>query len=179
MKITFQKRKFNVKRIWCFSNPFFSDRTRKKKKIKGIVIHNTGNKNDTAIANANYFKNVIQTKKVYAGAHFIIDKQGVIVQCGRLKDNCNSVGGSKYYKTNPKFYNILTNYNTVSIELCDIVDSEPSKKQIESLKAVIHYIQKHCKNATTICRHYDINGKPCPKRYVDNEKWEKFLKKIL
>lgn len=173
--IKWKGKKFSINRLWCYKNPFFGYGTRKLKTVKGIVIHNTGNKNDTAKANANYFLN---NKKRYGGAHIVIDRNGIIYQCARLKDICFSVGGDKYKNTTPKYYNILNNVNTISIELCDIVDKEPSKKQIESTIAVISYIQKHCKNAKTICRHYDINGKPCPIYFIEETRWSKLLKTL-
>jgi 23S rRNA pseudouridine955/2504/2580 synthase len=33
-------------------------------------------------------------------------------------------------------------------------------------------------NAKTIIRHFDVNGKYCPARMVDESKWKKFLKGI-
>ena len=108
----------------------------------------------------------------------MIDRNGIIYQCARLKDICYSVGGESYKDTKPKYYNVLNNSNTISIELCDIVDKYPSLRQIESTIAVINYIQKYCKNAKTICRHYDINYKPCPIYFIDESRWKKFLKTL-
>jgi N-acetylmuramoyl-L-alanine amidase CwlA len=148
-----------------------------------IPIHNTGNEGkDTAKANANYFAT---QKKVFAGAHFIIDLDGIIYQSGRLKDACYSVGGLKWDNCDKtgggKYYRKCTNYNQISIELAGIVDNKPTKKQIAATKAVIEYIQKYCKNAKTIIRHFDVTGKNCPDRYSGKTKqkdWEKFKKKI-
>lgn len=178
MKITYKKNKFKVNRLFCRDNPFFLDypTNRKKSKVKGIVIHNTGNAgDDTAKANANYFKNQHGT---WCGAHFIIDRKGIIYQCARLNEVCCAVGGKKYAGTKPDYYQILTNTNTVSIELCGIVDNEPTLQQLESTRAVIHYIRKYCKNADLLVRHFDVNGKPCPKNYLDSKKWDKFKKSI-
>lgn len=174
-------KKYTINRLWAYNNPLFCDKGKQKKKdVKNIPIHNTGNKGkDTAKANANYFKN---NNKNYAGAHFIIDLNGIIYQCGRLTDACYSVGGAKYSdceKTGGgKYYKKCTNYNQVSIELAGIVDNEPSKEQIAATKAVIEYIRKYCKNAKNIIRHFDVTGKKCPQRFVDDKKWKTFKKKI-
>ncbi len=176
--IKWNGKKFPVYRKWCYKNPFFSDGTRKKSAVKAIIIHNTGNVGDSALGNANYFNGGQANKQTYAGAHIIIDRAGTIFQCGRMKDICHSVGGLKWNNTNPKYYRIINNTNSLSIELCDIVDKEPSSKQLEALRAVIHWVKKSCKNADLIIRHYDVNGKPCPKRYVDEKEWKKLLKKI-
>lgn len=178
------KKKYTINVLLAYNNTFFCAKGKQKRsKVAYILIHNTGNHGkDTAFANANYFNN---NRKVYAGAHFIIDLDGNIYQCGRLKDACYSVGGSKYSNCNAtgggKYYGKCNNYNQVSIELAGIVDYKPTNKQIEATKAVIEYIQKYCKNAKKIIRHFDVTGKNCPQRFAgkDNSKeWESFKKRI-
>ena len=162
---------------------FCAKRKLKRANVRYIPIHNTGNKGrDTAYANANYFYN---NKKVYAGAHFIIDLDGIIYQSGRLSDACYSVGGNKYencYKTGGgTYFGKCNNYNQVSIELAGIVDNKPTAKQIAATRAVIEYIQKYCRKAKTIIRHFDVTGKDCPHRFsgIANAKaWLEFKKKI-
>lgn len=176
-------KKYTIHKLWANNNPYFCDKGKQKKaNVKHIPIHNTGNKGkDTAYANANYFKN---NRGRFAGAQFIIDLDGTIYQCGRLTDACYSVGGSKYSNCSAtgggEYYGKCTNYNQVSIELAGIVDNEPSKKQIAATKAVIEYIQKYCKNAKNIIRHFDVTGKDCPQRFSgkNNKEWDDFKKKI-
>lgn len=147
--------------------------------VKAIVIHYTGNKNDTAVNNAKYFKN---TNTRAAGAHYFVDQKGNIVQSINPVYVAYSVGGSKYSdcaKTGGgKYYKTFTNANTVSIELCDIVDKEPSSKMIKSVSNLIQAIRKTCPNAQTIVRHFDVNGKHCPASMMDNSKWQKFLQSV-
>ena len=176
-------KKYIIHRLWAYNNPYFCDKGKQKKnKVRYIPIHNTGNKGkDTAWANANYFKN---NRTNFAGAQFIIDLDGNIYQCGRLKDACYSVGGSKYANCSTtgggEYYGKCTNCNQVSIELAGIVDNAPTKKQIAATKAVVEYIQKYCKNAKNIIRHFDVTGKDCPQRMSgkDSKEWENFKKKI-
>ena len=173
------KKKYTIHRKWAYNNSVFCDKGAiKKKNVKYIVIHYTGNKGDTAKANANYFKG---NNDRYAGAQFIIDRKGTIYQCGRLKDACYAVGGF-YSQGNGagKYYKKCTNYNSISIELCDIATQDPSKKQIEATRAIVKYIKKYCKNADKVIRHWDVNGKGCPGRMTgtDNKEW-KALKKAI
>ena len=142
--------------------------------VKYIVIHNTGNNKDTAINNGKYYQT---GNPNHAGAHFFVDQKGTVVRSIPMNRTAWAVGGSKYAKGG-KLYGKATNYNSVSIELCDIVNNEPSDEMINVLKELIKYIQKYCPNATEIIRHYDVTGKPCPKRYIDDKEWNKFLKKI-
>lgn len=151
---------------------------RKRKIVKYIPIHSTGNKGDTAKNNALYFAN---TNTRQAGAHFFVDQNGTIYRSIPMNRTAWSVGGAKYSGTEGGTYHgKCTNYNSVSIELCDIVDKEPSEKMIKSVKWLIKYIQKYCPNAKTIIRHWDVNGKNCPASMAgkDNKTWKKFKKEI-
>lgn len=178
------KKTYTINRMWAYENTFFCAAGKQKRaNVKNIPIHNTGNKGrDTAKANANYFCN---NRERYCGAHFIIDLDGAIYQCGRLKDACYSVGGNKYANCSSTgggiYYGKCNNYNQVSIELAGIVDNKPTAKQIAATKAVIEYIQKYCKNAKNIIRHFDVTGKDCPQRYSGKgnaKAWAEFKKKI-
>ena len=72
----------------------------------------------------------------------------------------------------------------MSIELCDNLKRDPSPEQIEAVKNTIEYIQKYCKNAKTVIRHFDVNGKHCPARMTDEtkegrERWLKLKARIV
>lgn len=189
-KITTKRFRASDKKIYIIHRYFASDNVLfcakgklKRSNVRYIPIHNTGNKGrDTAYANANYFFN---NKERYAGAHFIIDLEGIIYQSGRLSDACYSVGGNKYSDCSATgggaYFGKCNNYNQVSIELAGIVDNKPTAKQIAATKAVIEYIQKYCKNAKNIIRHFDVTGKDCPQRYSGKENaksWAEFKNKI-
>ena len=153
-------------------------RKRNRKSIDYIVIHNTGNNGDTAIGNCHYFQ---RGNTRQAGAHFFIDQQGKYYKSIPMCRTAWSVGGY-FTKQNGagKYYQKCTNYNSVSIELCDIVKKDPSEAMIKALKKVLKYIRKYCPNAKIICRHWDVNGKSCPMRFKgrDNARWKKLLKDI-
>lgn len=142
--------------------------------IKYIVIHYTGNSNDTAKGNASYFA-TSNTRQ--AGAHFFVDKSGVIYKSINMNRIAWSVGG-KYSTSNGAgaYYGKCTNANSVSIELCDLTSGSPSWKQMVAVKRLVKHIQKKCPNAKTIIRHWDVNGKTCPATMVgrNNKEWEHF-----
>lgn len=150
--------------------------TRDKSKVKYIVIHYTEVNGDTARNEGAYFK---KRNIRYSGAHFFVDRQGNIVKSVPMNYTAWSVGGKKYSNCSEtgggEKYRICTNANSVSIELCDIVKHEPSEEQINATKWLIGWIRKNgCKNATNIIRHFDVTGKPCPARYIDDDKWKAF-----
>lgn len=160
------------------AKPISYDNTKKRNlnDIEYIVIHYTGNKkSDNATSNANYFKNY-NTRQ--AGAHFFISRDGEIVRSIPMSRTAWAVGGVKLNNDGGKYYGKCTNYNSISIEFCDCVDKDFSQEQIESAKNLIKYIRKYCKNIKHIIRHYDVTGKLCPIRYINNSKWSDLRKKL-
>lgn len=158
----------------------YSSVKRNRKDVLYIVIHYTGNKNDTAENNAIYFRDS-NTRE--AGAHFFVDQNGVIIKSIDLNRSAFAVGGGKYNDCEQtgggKLFKNVTNYNSVSIELCDIADKEPSDKEMRAVAKVIRYIRKYCPNATKIVRHFDVNGKHCPATMMTDEAWNKFQLRLL
>ena len=159
------------------AKPISYDNLHKRKldDINYIVIHYTGNSNDTATSNANYFKN-FNTRQ--AGAHFFISRDGTIVRTIPITRSAWSVGGVKLNNEGGKYYLKCTNQNSISIEFCDILEKDLSQEQIESAIKLIKYIRSKCKNITHIIRHYDVTGKLCPVRYIDNDKWVELRKQL-
>ena len=158
----------------------YAPKKRNKKDVKYIVIHYTGIVGDRAENNCLFYKNV-NTRE--AGAHFFVDQYGSFYKSIDLNRTAYAVGGAKYTdcaKTGGgKYYGMVTNANSVSIELCDIVNKEPSEKMIKGVVKVIKYIQTYCPNATVIVRHFDVNGKHCPASMMNSEAWTKFQLKLL
>ena len=161
----------------------YDSKKRSKKDVKYIVIHYTGNKGDKAESNAKYFA---QTNTRQAGAHFFVDQYGKVFKSINMNRTAWAVGGDQRSgkKGEAKYYNKCTNYNSVSIELCDVADKEPSATMIKSVKKLIKYIKKYCPNAKTIIRHWDVNGKICPARMagssatIEGKRWTKFKKAV-
>ena len=157
----------------------YASKKRNKKDVRFIVLHYTGNKGDTAKGNATYFKT---SNNREAGAHFFVDRSGNTIKSIAMERVAWAVGGAKYTdcaKTGGgKLYGKCTNYNSVSIELCDILDKKPSEKQIEAIKETIKYIRKYCVNAKYITFHWCVNGKHCPLTMMKPEQYKPFLKAI-
>lgn len=154
----------------------YDRKRRKRKNVYYIVIHYTANKKDTAKNNADYFAH---RNKREAGAHFFVDKLGNIAKSVTLDRVAWSVGGSKYSNCKEtgggSYYCKCTNYNSVSIELCDCTATEPySKAQALAVKKLIKYIRRYCHNAKTVIRHFDVTGKSCPEPMVNEKVWKKF-----
>ena len=158
--------------------------------ITSISIHYTANTSTTATArgNANYFHNLPITAGK-ASAHYVVDDEEIIYQC--VPDNyiANAVGGSKYNdcaKTGGgTLYGVVSNRNNISIEMVSCSDKNgyyiPEKTIDRTIELVKDLLKKY-PNIKIVCRHFDINGKYCPRTHCLSEegdkRWQEFLDKV-
>lgn len=147
---------------------------RSTSKIKYIVIHYTGNDGDTANSNANYFKNNI----VKASAHYFVDDNYIY---RAVPDNYSAyaVGGKKYNNAGGRLHGTVTNSNSISIELCDTVRNGVVCPTQDTINHAIELTQalmaKYNIPAHRVIRHYDVNGKLCPKYWVSDASWKSYF----
>ena len=141
---------------------------------KYIVIHYTGNKTDTAIANSNYFKSVNRG----ASAHYFVDKTSV---CQVVDDNDTAWAVGVNYGSN-NLFGKCTNRNSISIEMCSNngkIHGDTYKNTVELTKKLM---KKYNIPASNVVRHYDVCSKICPgwKGWTgtDVSIWKKFKKDI-
>ena len=150
-------------------------------KIKYIVVHYTANDGDTDEGNGNYFAEHI----IKASAHYFVDGDSITQS---VPDNyiAYSVGGDKWNDCNKtgggKLYGQCTNSNSISIELCDEVKNGYYDFSDATLENAIDLIKtlmkKYDIKIDRVIRHFDVNGKPCPKPFVDNSRWQEFKNRI-
>jgi len=143
-------------------NPFSRPGT-KLEDINGIVIHNIGNPNTTAMQNRNFFANLAVTEERHASSNFIICLDGSIIQCVPVDEIA--------YASNHR------NDDTISVEICHPDDT--GKFTDESYAAAVRLTAWLCAKfwltAEDVIRHHDVQGKECPRYFVDNpDAWERF-----
>lgn len=144
-------------------------------------MHYTGNKKDTAKANANYYSGSPSRE---ASAHLFVDDSN-IYQSVELRDkawHCGTSSG-KYYHTKCR------NTNSIGIEMCCTAGNyKISTKTQQNAAFLCAYLCKMIgiKAAdidTYVLRHYDITHKACPAQMVSSEtEWKNFktmVKNIL
>ena len=139
----------------------------KVERIKGIVIHYTGNPGSTAMQNRNYFEGLKETKETSASSHFVVGLDGEIVQCIPTWEVA--------YASNNR------NSDTISIETCHKTeDGSYTKATYESLVKLTAWLcKKYGLTEEDLIRHYDITGKNCPKYFVENEDaWYEFKRDV-
>ena len=164
------------------SNPKNYGNKRSTSNIKYLVYHYTANDGDTDEAKGNYFKNNF----VGGSAHYFVDDDSVTQS---VPDNyvAWSVGGSKYNdcaKTGGgKLYGIVTNFNSISVEMCDtkkdgkIMASEATLANAVKLGKKL--MKKYNIDIDHVIRHFDVNGKHCPAYFMDESAWSNFKKRLI
>jgi len=145
------------------------------------VYHYTGNDGDRAANNAKYFQNNI----VKASAHYFVDDTTVWRSVPDLKVAW-SVGGSKYanaHKTGGgTMYGVITNTNSLSIEMCDTIRNgvyQASEATLANAAALGRALmEKYDIPIENVYRHFDVTGKHCPSYLVNAQKWAEFKKRL-
>lgn len=129
----------------------------KLKKVRGIVIHYTGNPGSTAMQNRDYFESLPETQEAQASSHFVVGMDGEVVQCIPTTEWS--------YASNQR------NFDTISIECCH--PDESGEFTDETYNSVVQLAGFLCKrfNLTSedVIRHYDVTEKLCPLYYVEHE----------
>lgn len=155
--------------------------SRNASQIRYLVYHYTGNDGDRAANNAKYFQNNI----VKASAHYFVDDTTVWRSVPDLKVAW-SVGGSKYanaHKTGGgTMYGVITNTNSLSIEMCDTIRNgvyQASEATLANAAALGRALmEKYDIPIENVYRHFDVTGKHCPSYLVNAQKWAEFKKRL-
>lgn len=143
---------------------------------KYIVVHYTANGGSTATAksNANYFSSTDRE----ASAHYVVDEGDTVYCCVPPSNAAYAVGDSG----KGRLKGIVTNYNSISIEMVSHSNAQgyyiPEKTIENTAELIKQLMSRYGIPINNIVRHYDVTGKLCPKPYIDNAKWEQFIKKI-
>lgn len=155
--------------------------SRNASQIRYLVYHYTGNDGDRAANNAKYFQNNI----VKASAHYFVNDTTVWRSVPDLKVAW-SVGGSKYanaHKTGGgTMYGVITNTNSLSIEMCDTIRNgvyQASEATLANAAALGRALmEKYGIPIENVYRHFDVTGKHCPSYLVSAQKWAEFKKRL-
>lgn len=155
--------------------------SRNASQIRYLVYHYTGNDGDRAANNAKYFQNNI----VKASAHYFVDDTTVWRSVPDLKVAW-SVGGSKYANADKTgggtMYGVITNTNSLSIEMCDTIRNgvyQASETTLANAAALGRALmEKYGIPIENVYRHFDVTGKHCPSYLVNAQKWAEFKKRL-
>jgi len=157
-----------VEQVFLDVNPFSRPGTILEE-INGIVIHNIGNPDTTALQNRNYFNNLQHRQHRFASSHFIVCLDGTIIQCVPVYEIA--------YASN------IRNDDTLSIEVTHPDDT--GRFTTESYDALVRLTAWLCLKyeltSADVIRHHDVPGiiTDCPRYFVNNpDAWDRFLRDI-
>lgn len=155
---------------------------RKASQIKYLVYHYTGNDGDTDANNALFYRDNI----VGASAHYFVDDDSVTRSVpdlmvawavgGKKWSDCAKTGGGK-------FYGIVTNANSISIEMCDtrrdgqLMATEATLARAAQLGREL--MEKYNIPIERVVRHFDVTGKHCPTYFMEEAAWAAFKKRLV
>lgn len=143
-------------------------RKRGHNEIHFIVIHDTGNKSRGAGAMAHY--RYLQGATRPGSAHYYVDDKEIIQTIGDSRVAW-AVGDTWARKNRTR--SDVTNYNSVSIEMCINSDSNGAAAYKNVLELTKNLMRKFKVPADRVVRHFDASGKPCPGSWQAN-KWAKW-----
>jgi len=165
MKMEVMILKINFKQI---SN----NKSTRTQRIKYIVIHDTGNPNKGADAEAHF--NYFNSGNKNSSADFFVDDWQIL----QVNDY------NKYYTWhcgdgNGKYG--ITNANSIGIEICINSDGNYNKA-VENAINLVKYLKKELNLPhSSVVRHYDASRKNCPATMSANnwQLWNEFYEKTL
>lgn len=150
--------------------------------IQYLVYHYTANDGDQGTNNAIYFRdNVVQ-----ASAHYFVDDDS-ITQSVEDTQIAWAVGGKKWADTDKtgggKLYQKATNYNSISIEMCDtqrdgrLMATETTMARAAELGKAL--MAKYNIPIERVIRHFDVTGKHCPAYFMGEAAWAAFKARLV
>lgn len=144
---------------------------------KYIVIHYTGNRTDTAMANSNYFKNTNRG----ASAHYFVDAENVVQV---VSDSDTSWAVGRNYGSN-NLFGRCTNSNSISIEMCSTYGKISDGTYRNTVELTKTLMKKYNIDTAHVVRHWDVCSKSCPgwtgwgANGCDASIWNQFKKDIV
>ena len=155
--------------------------SRTASQIKYLVLHYTGNDGDSDEGNGAYFANNV----VKASAHYFVDDDSVTRSVPDL-NVAWAVGGAKWADCDKtgggSMYGIITNANSISVELCDVKKDgvySASEKTLERAAELCRNLMNRYKiPVENVYRHFDVTGKHCPAYMMDETEWRKFKARL-
>lgn len=152
-------------------------KARKGDQIRYLVLHYTGNDGDSAAGNASYYHNTV----VKASAHYFVDDREVWRSVPELSAAW-AVGGKKWADCartgGGTLYGVVTNSNSISVELCDTRKDGVYGASEETLKNAAELCReimgRYRIPLERVVRHFDVTGKHCPAYMMDPAAWAAF-----
>jgi len=160
-----------------------------------VVLHWTGAAGQENDLTRRYFELLAKQEESderpnrYASAHYIIGIDGEILRVIPEDEVAYHVGAAEYTVVAKRRFPEYTtnraggtpNWCSIGIELCHPTSSgEFTRETVEAARILcFDILNRIYLGPYSLMRHYDITGKRCPKRWIeDAEQWERFVQHI-
>lgn len=131
---------------------------------KYIVVHDTGNANDSDEGNANYFSKDGRN----ASAHYFVDEDSISQLVLDMDKAWHCGDGKGMYG--------ITNGNSIGIEMCRDNNITLPKTRENTIWLIKTLMKKYNIPKDRVVRHYDASRKNCPSSLNKDGKWTEWNK---
>lgn len=137
-----------------------------EKKIKYIVIHETGNtgKNAGAASHASYLSDSV--RKEAKSWHYTVDDHEIYQH---IPDN------EVAFHAGDRLDRDGGNLNGIGIEMCVNPENDYEKTLHHTAALTAHLMKDYHLNIKDVKKHQDFSGKNCPELLIESGRWEEFL----
>ena len=135
------------------------------KKMKYIVLHDTGNASPSASADAH--RRYFCDKTAKASYHYVCDENEIIECVGEGYAAYHAGVGKSGIRPDGKKSDI-TNFNSVGVAYCIQQGADMKKAVQNAADCCVYACLKYGLTPADIVRHYDVTEKVCPKTMHEN-----------
>lgn len=132
-----------------------------------IVVHDTDNTDKGANADAHY--RYFGGGDRGASAHYFVDDSNIIQI---LEDTWRG------WHCGDRHNDTVNNGNSIGVETCVNSDGDYERALNNTIDLVKYLMEKWNIPIGNVVRHYDVTGKYCPRRILDNGTWDWFKKQL-
>lgn len=148
----------------------YAGRTNIKRRIKWIVIHETGNtSNGSDAAMHNKYLHSEEQKDAFLSWHYTVDDEKIY---HHLPDN------EAAYHASDSLSKGGGNTNGIGVEICVNADGNYNQAVDNAAKLVAFLLNRYDLDIEDVKQHGDFTKKDCPENLRQGDNYEQFLKKI-
>jgi len=145
------------------------ERPGQERKIKYIVIHETGNegRNANAASHNNYLHQEAENQQ--KSWHYTVDDHEIYYHIPdneiafHAGDGLNKNGG---------------NLNGIGIEMCVNPENDYEKTLLNTAELTAMLLEAYDLDISCIRKHQDFSGKDCPERLLESGRWDEFVEMV-
>lgn len=138
------------------------------RKIKYLVIHETGNtgRNANAKSHDEYIHSVAQKKRL--SWHYTVDDHSIYQHLPDNEIGYHAGDGDGHIKD-------TGNSSGIGIEMCVNPENDYEQTLKNTAALAAHLLRAYHLDLGAVKKHQDFSGKLCPQRLIESGRWDEFL----